>query len=303
VFLPLAFVVILGQARAADVAPSDLAAAKALYASASYEEALSRLSTVRNPDDVDQVEQYRALCLLALGRGPEAERTLERIVTRRPLYVATDADVSPRLVSMLHDVRKRLLPGAARTVYTKAKTDFDAKNYETASAGFTELLAILADPDTAEASAGLSDLKMLGEGFLKLANAELTAKSQAEAPAAVKTPAAPAAPAGPAIYSADDTGVVAPTDIEKALPPWEPKDPAIARLTFRGTLEIVIDPQGNVESATMRKSVIAPYDAALLEAAKHWRFNPAKRNGEAVRFRRFIDIVLTPHGATIPDWP
>ena len=294
VWLPLALTLLLGQARAADVAPSDLSAAKALYASASYEEALSRLSTVRNPEDVEQVEQYRALCLLALGRAPEAERTLERIVTRRPLYMATDADVSPRLIAMLHDVRKRLLPSAARTVYTQAKADFDAKNYEAASTGFTELLAILADPDTAEASAGLSDLKMLGDGFLKLANAELAAKTKAAVPLPEKPADAPAAPAGPKIYSADDADVQPPTEIDQALPKWEPKDAALANLTFHGTLEIVVDPQGNVESAAIRRSVVAPYDAALVEAAKHWRYHPAMRSGEAVRYRKFIDVVLRP---------
>jgi len=285
----------LGQARAADVAPSDLAAAKALYASASYEDALSRLSTVRNPEDIDQVEQYRALCLLALDRAPEAQRALERIVIREPLYVATDTDVSPRLVSMLHDVRKRLLPAAARTVYATAKADFDAKNYPAASAGFTELLAILADSDMSEASAGLSDLKMLGEGFLNLANAELAAKAQSNPPAPVRTPPITSSPAS-GIYSADDTGVVPPTEIDRAMPPWAPKDATLAKLTFHGTLEIVIDREGKVESATMRKSAVAPYDAALLEATKQWRFHPAMRNGEAVPFRQFIDIVLRPQG-------
>ncbi|HUL73185.1 MAG TPA: hypothetical protein VLT86_08785 [Vicinamibacterales bacterium] len=292
-WLPLALALLLGQARAADVAPSDLAAAKALYASASYEEALSRLSTVRNPDDADQVEQYRALCLLALGRAPEAERTLERIVTRHPLYMTTDADVSPRLIAMLHDVRKRLLPAAARAVYTQAKADFDAKNYDAASAGFTELLAILGDPDTAEASAGLADLKMLGDGFLKLSNAELAARIKpAAAPENHADP--PSQPTGPPAYSADDVDVTPPTEIEQTLPKWEPKDAALGNLTFHGTLEIVIDVQGNVESATMRRSVVAPYDALLVEAARHWRYRPAVRNGEAVRYRKFIEVVLRP---------
>ena len=169
---------VASQTRAADAAVSDLAAAKVLYAAASYEEALSRLSTVRGPEELDQIEEYRALCLLALGRATDAEHALERLVSRKPLYMSSE-DVSPRLLGMLHGVRKRLLPAAARGVYAKAKVDFEEKNYAAAVDGFTELLAIVSDPDAADARASLSDLKQLGEGFLKLATAEAAAATKA----------------------------------------------------------------------------------------------------------------------------
>ena len=168
---------VASQTSPADAAASDLAAAKALYASASYEEALSRLSTVRRPEELDQIEEYRALCLLALGRATDAEHALERLVARKPLYMSSE-DVSPRLLGMLHGVRKRLLPAAARGVYAKAKVDFEEKNYTSAVDGFTELLAIVSDPDAADARPSLSDLKQLGEGFLKLATTEAAAATR-----------------------------------------------------------------------------------------------------------------------------
>lgn len=289
------FGVFIGQARAADAAPSDLTAAKALYASASYEEALTRLSTVRSPEDEDQVEEYRALCYLALGRGPDAERTLERIVNRKPLYIATDAEVSPRLVTMLHEVRRRLLPAAARSIFAKANSDYERQDFKAASAGFADLLSILSDDDTAAASAGLADLKQLGEKFLKLANDELAAAA-ATPPAATPrpSPAPSTARDGHAVYSVDDLDVTPPDEIERVLPPWAPKDQAIARLEFHGTLEIIVDEHGRVVSAAMRKPTLPAYDTVLLTAAKRWRFKPATKGGAPVRYRKFFDIVLRP---------
>ena len=283
---------VASQTRPADAAVSDLAAAKVLYAAASYEEALSRLSTVRGPEELDQIEEYRALCLLALGRATDAEHALERLVSRKPLYMSSE-DVSPRLLEMLHGVRKRLLPAAARGVYAKAKVDFEEKNYAAAVDGFTELLAIVSDPDAADARPSLSDLKQLGDGFLKLATTEAAAATKAASPPAT-APATPASPREPAIYSADDFEVTPPVEIQRAMPAWTPTVPTYARLEFRGTLEVVVDEKGNVTSAAIRKPTTPGYDAVLLEAVKTWRYRPATRNGAPVRYRTFIDVLLKP---------
>src|ERR1043166_9014585 len=97
-FALLAFV---GQARAPLSAAADLAAAKALYASSAYEEALTRLpSTAEAGASADETNQYRALCALALGRTTEAQRALEELITRRPLFKMSEAEVSPKLVTM-----------------------------------------------------------------------------------------------------------------------------------------------------------------------------------------------------------
>ena len=58
-----------GGAQAAD---GDLAEAKSLYANASYEEAIQRLNAIHDPEHANQVDQYLALCLLALGRSSDA---------------------------------------------------------------------------------------------------------------------------------------------------------------------------------------------------------------------------------------
>ena len=297
---------------AASAQSADFVAARLLYASASYEEALARLATVTAADETVQVEQYKALCLVALGRVPEAHQALERMVVANPLYVLRETDVSPRLITMFHEVRKRVLPREARARYTRAKASYDEKRFDAAVQQFKELVAILRDPD-AGAEAGLADLKMLGEGFMKLADAEATAAAAAAATAAKPVPPPPdvsatspppptasstppsTVPSGEVgIYSADDKDVTPPVDSVRRMPVWDPPLPALRKMYHRGVLEVIIDEAGNVKGATMRQSVSPFYDPALVAAAKQWKFKPAMKNGQPVKYRKLIEIILQP---------
>ena len=112
-------------------------------------------------------------------------------MTRQPLFKMSDADISPRLVTMFRDTRKRLLPSTARDLYAKAKADFEQQQYATSSAEFKDLLALLGDEDlTTDSTSTVADLKMLAEGFAKLAetNAASAAKGADLAPASVAQP-------------------------------------------------------------------------------------------------------------------
>lgn len=283
---------LLAQGRIDGAAAGDLTAVKQLYASASYEEALARLSQAEGSSPTEQLEQYRALCLLGLGRTSEAQRSLERMVAERPLYRIADADVSPRLVSMFHDVRKRLLPASAMELYVGGKKQFDAKNYSAAAASLRQMLAILADGDIADRATDLKDLKMLAEGFLKLSEAELAAK----AAAVVTPPPAPvvqAEKAQPAVYSTLNSDVVAPIEVTRKMPLWQPPA-ALRSAAFHGLMEFVVDEKGAVESAVMRQAAFPPYDASLLDAAKSWKFEPATRKGQPVKYRLVMEVNLKP---------
>lgn len=297
--IALALTAMLAQGPAAVSAADDLSAVKDLYASASFEEALTRLAGAEERLGKEQTEQYRALCLLGLGRTDEAESSLERMVAAKPLYSIPESDVSPRLIAMFREVRKRMLPATARELYAKAKADYDARQYASAAAQFRDMLAVVNDADMGDRAADLSDLKMLGEGFLKLADGEVVAAARAAqaaaaARAAAVAPAAPAAPPVPVIYSADDTSVVPPADIERRLPMWNPPTVMARTTEYRGMLELVIDERGVVESAVLRKTVAPTYDPLLLIAAKAWKFQPATRNGVPVKYRKNIDILLAP---------
>ena len=267
----------------------DLSAAKTLYASGDYEEALKKL-----PSDIkaDEADQYRALCLLALGKSDDAERALEALVARRPLFKMSETDVSPRLVSMFHDVRKRVLPTTVRDLYVRARASFDQKNFTAASADLKDLMALFGDDDLAGSSASLADLKLVAEGFLTLTETELANRAKAQAAAATLEPRS-AVPSQNQIFTADDKDVKAPIEISREMPEWRPSSSIQDRQEHRGILRIVIDERGKVESAMIVQSVLASYDPQLLEATKQWQYRPALRNGQAVKYVKLISITLS----------
>jgi TonB family protein len=290
--LSLALVALGGQDQVTVAQSAELTAIRELYASASFEEALQRLSGIEARVGIEQAEQYRALCLLGLGRTNEAQQSLERMVVANPLYTIADTEVSPRLVTMFREVRKRLLPAAVKDLYLEAKANFDAKRFGQSATQFRELIALLDDGDLKEQAEALSDLRLLGNGFLKLADAEVTAASRAEQTAAVEAARQVVAPRPQTIFSDSDAGVVAPVEIERRMPAWNPPA-AIARFEYRGVLEVIINEKGQVEAATLRRSITPAYDPSLMQALKFWRFKPATRNVVPVKFRKSFEIVLS----------
>jgi TonB family protein len=283
----------LGGAVAGAAEAADMADVKALYASASYEEALKTLSTLDSTADAGLVEQYRALCLLALGRTADAEAALEALVTQHPGFTVQENEVSPRLVTLYRDVRARALPVLARREYGEAKAQFDKGQFETAEGGFARVLGVIGEAGAADPS--LADLRLLSEGFARLARANAAAARPAPAPPAPEpAPAAAAAPVEPSVFDASYADVVPPEELSRFMPPWTPRTPMSAATTFRGTIQIVIDEQGEVTSATLAKPLTPEYDNRLLAAARNWKFRPAMREGRPVKFTSHIDIVLKP---------
>ena len=110
----LAATVVLTAARTL-LAQDALIAARDLYRAAAYEEALVRLDSLRGSahvaDEGRFIEQYRAFCLLALGRTAEAQRAMEAVVVAAPSFRPSDAEESPRVNSAFREVRG---PDAAR---------------------------------------------------------------------------------------------------------------------------------------------------------------------------------------------
>src|SRR5215510_12724225 len=137
--------VALGQTPSRDL----LGAARDLYASARYDEALAVLNDMKPADspalDTKSIEQYRSLCLLALGRGSEAETAIAAVVKEDPSYLPGDAEASQRVRAAFSDVRKKILPEIASTRYTEAKAAFDRKEYARAATQFRQVLALLDD--------------------------------------------------------------------------------------------------------------------------------------------------------------
>jgi TonB family protein len=302
-FLRLWMTLLLWSLAAAPVVgqdPDPLAAARELYASARYDEALSVLDTIRAleaPPRLDRrtLEQYRSFCLIALGRTEEAELAIAAVISSDPLYRPDETSVSPRVRAAFRDVRVRLLPDLATNAYAIAKATFDRKEFAAAADQFRQVVALIDDP---EMQGRLADLRTLAAGFRDLSQAAAAAPSE-PAPSAAPPPAAPSAspsaasgapegPAGPRIYSADDAGVVPPVVVRQTLPPLPSHLVVMAR--SRGVLEVIIDEKGRVVSATVRSSVHSQYDTMVLTAAKDWRYQPALVGGKPVMYRRMIQI-------------
>jgi len=313
---------------AAQATPTDLAAVRALYGAADYEGALRLLATA-NPDNDVLAEQYRALCLLALGRTTEAHRSIEQIFARQPLYAVDAAEVSPRMVSLVAEGRQRLLPVLARNLYGLAQKNIENREHAAAVAQLTEMLAVV---EAAGPEAGLEDLRSLGAVFLELERKQLATASGAAASSTPNTSAGLASPVFPTVvYSefqklaegqasaarapvpvsataaqpdaplfvrpdiySDADRIQPPVPVQREVPRWIPPDEAARRATHSGQVELLIDETGGVEAASIAESVHAAYDAALLEAVRKWRYRPATRSGQPVRYRLRTPVVLRP---------
>jgi len=278
--------------RAAD----SLATARDLYAAAAYEDALALLNTLQLADheaaEKGTIEQYRAYCLLALGRSADAEQAIAAVVTSSPLYKPSGADASPRVRSAFSEVRRRMLPSIIQQRYAAAKEAFDRKNFSVAVALFTEVVDAMADPDVADMAKQppLSDLGVLAAGFRDLSVTAAVPPPvpvrDTTTPAALITRTPAAAIAAPRIYSASDSAVLPPSVIKQTLPPFPAQYPA----ANRGVLELVIDENGVVESAAMRESINPRYDPQLVAASKSWQYRPALLNGKAVKYRKMVQV-------------
>ncbi len=158
----------------AAAALESLTAAKDLYASAAYEDALSTLTrlqagTATGAPVAAQIDEYRAFCLFALGRTAEAESVAESLLKKDPLLRLDEGDVSPRIVAMFADVRKRLLPGLTRDQYRTARASLDRKDFASAESQLIRTRRMLEEAQKIGASdETMGDLRVLVDGFLVL---------------------------------------------------------------------------------------------------------------------------------------
>ena len=126
-------------AAGASAQDGDLSKARDLYASAAYDDALAVLNRLRSADHPASqsraIEQYRAFCLLALGRSADAEQAIEAVIAAEPSFQPGEADASPRIRSAFTSVRRRMLPSIIQATYAQAKSAFDRKEFAAAAAG------------------------------------------------------------------------------------------------------------------------------------------------------------------------
>jgi hypothetical protein len=284
------FLLSIAFSAPAYAAEGTLAAARDLYASASYDDALTMLGGLAGSsptvDEQQSIDLYRTLCLVALGRTADADHVIEGMLMRQPLYRAPREELSPRVVTAFVNARKRILPEIVQKEYADAKAAFDKQDWKVASAGFDEVLKSIADPDVAEVADAppLSDIRTLASGFRDLSVKMIP-------PPAPKVEAKPVRTVR-SVYSAEDRDVVAPVTVQQRVP----KYPAAVTRPMSGILDFVVDESGSVQSPVMQIGIDANYDQMVMSAAKKWQYQPATLDGKPVKYtkRLVISVAVTP---------
>jgi hypothetical protein len=307
-FFAIVVLIVLGVAGAAH-AEDSLTAARDLYAAAAYEDSLAMLDRLQTqtdvPDESRTIALYRAFCLFALGRTPEAEKSIETVVAMSPSYQPTDADTSPRMLAAFSDVRRRALPGIIQQKYALAKAAYDRKEFAASAEGFAVVVNLLEDPDVRTVAA-LSDLRLVASAFRDLSATAAAppppvsppptpsaSRSQPAAPApktpAAAEPAAPRAPVGPRIYGAEDKNVVPPAIARQTIPPFRYKPTAAGGHI---TVSVLINERGVVEGVNMIVLLDPEFDRLVQDFAWKWTYKPATVDGVPVKYRKVVQINL-----------
>jgi TonB family protein len=81
-----------------------------------------------------------------------------------------------------------------------------------------------------------------------------------------------------------------PRPIDEHMPPIPLPFP---RPYARVTVDVQIDERGRVEKATVRQSSGPYLDAAVISAARRWRYLPAMRAGVPVSSTRTVEVALS----------
>jgi TonB family protein len=203
-----ALVAVLAIASAGVVrAQDELGGAKTLYVNASYEEALSILDRQvaeagTSGAKAAEVQHYRALCFIALGRTEDADRAIALSVSADPFATPDTSELAPRVASVFTAARARLVPEVARAALAEGRQLMQKGDAAAANRRFEAVTKLLSDPGLAGRT-DLTDLTLAATAFAELTKSQMAAAAAAAAAAApAPQPAAPASTQPPAVAAA-----------------------------------------------------------------------------------------------------
>jgi tetratricopeptide (TPR) repeat protein len=290
-----AVVAVVVLAASSNAAEGSLDDAKKLYAAASFENALAVLAQIdADASKAPDVLEYKALCLLALGRFEEAQSVVDTLVSTAPTFVPADDDVPPRFIAVLNDIRRRLLPEITKRLFNDARDQFHKKNQSMAKEQFEQVLR-LTDDGVWRDSNDAEDLRTLASAFLELVNSAQRPDDPIPSRAADSVPASATSSetvgAAP-VVARSHTELQPPIAIEQSMPKWRPTDAVTALRHFTGAVRIRIGKDGHVVGAAIEVATDPDYDKQLLEAARSWRYVPGRRNGEPIEMDKLVTFHL-----------
>jgi hypothetical protein len=261
---------------------------RALYSAANYEGAIAALGSIDSDTNSPlalEADGYRVSCLLALGRSADADLVIERIVRAHPDF-DPGTDASPRVRRAFRAVSNRVLPPLARQLYDDGKAAFDRGAFVEAAQTFEQALPVL-EALSHQGQPGMEDRRVLTNSFLELSK-RLTPPPPVVVPR-LESRGIDAAAYLPQAGTPDDL-VTQPVIIQQDLPAWPGFGDGDA--LFQGAIDVLIEEHGAVIDARIFKSVHPFYDALLLEAARNWSYEPARRGGRPVMIWKRIAVTL-----------
>jgi hypothetical protein len=91
------------------------------------------------------------------------------------------------------------------------------------------------------------------------------------------------------VYSTLDAAVIPPVLVRPVLPKQPP--PGVPE-SMIGTIELLVDEQGDVEAVRLTSPANRFHERMLVSAAKMWKFRPAFKDGHPVRYRTRVRLTV-----------
>ena len=88
--------------------------------------------------------------------------------------------------------------------------------------------------------------------------------------------------------------VTPPVPLRQDLPRWVPYDNATRQAEYRGAIKVTISADGKVQAAEIVTPTDRSYDRQLLNAARSWLYEPAKRDGVPIASEKIVAVYLRP---------
>ena len=91
------------------------------------------------------------------------------------------------------------------------------------------------------------------------------------------------------VYSMADASVQPPIIVRPVLPASPPPGVPPDKV---GTIELIVDENGDVEQVRLISPTNRYQDRMLVAHAKSWKFQPATKDGEPVKFRTRVRVTI-----------
>jgi len=212
-----------------------------------------------------------------IANTPRTEPVLDDIESARmafdarvltdPLYQLDSTQATPQAVAALRESKRLLLPGIAKREYLRGQTEFQAGEYTAAIRTLERAVRLMGDSDFGPVPL---ELRERVQQLLTEVRAARTLEDNR-------------------VYTMADLTVIPPIEQGRQLPESTPAGIPAAKI---GQLEMVIGRNGLVEIVKLHTPLNRYHERMIVSAAKAWRYLPATKNGEPVRFRMFRAVNL-----------